>query len=605
MNFVEFWASQPVQIVVVLLVLGGVIFGFVREKLPPDLVAILAMGALLVLGILETQEVLGVFSNAAPLTVAAMFVLSAALERTGVLDEVGRWVTRLAKSGSPALSVACLLLGTIAVSAFVNNTPIVVILMPVAIQLAKAVNISPSRLLIPLSYAAILGGTTTMIGTSTNLVVDGAAMKLGLESFGVFEITGAGLIYAVVGCTYMLIASKWLLPERTLRTDALPDHGERTFLAQILVPFDSVLVGRTLAETGFDEDKGFNIIDVFRQNVSLRDNLSDVRIKAGDRIVMRSRVSEMLSLREQGSIAIGADASRRPTFEPVQATETAIMEGVVGRQSRLVGRRLSGLGLARLFGVYVLAAHRRGVDLVLDSKKFRFEVGDTLLIEGPPAGMRQLFDDGFLDNLTHSQARPFKRDKAPIAIMATVLVVILAAFDFMPIAGLGIIAAGLVVALGCIDHRAAYQSIGWDVLMLIYGMLCVGMAMEKSGAAELIVGGLAQVVGSLGPLAVLFTVYAFTTILTEFISNNAAAILMTPIAIGLGQSLGIDPRPLVVAVMFAASASFATPIGYQTNTLVYTSGGYKFMDFVRFGAPLSVILLITAMIVIPTFWPLQ
>ncbi|MFN4102258.1 MAG: SLC13 family permease, partial [Pararhodobacter sp.] len=299
-----------------------------------------------------------------------------------------------------------------------------------------------------------------------------------------------------------------------------------------------------------------------------------------------------------------AKGSERTSFEPVQTTETVIMEGVIGPQSRLIGRRLVGLGLARLYGVYVLAIHRRGENMAAQIDELRFDVGDTVLVEGPPRGMRELFEEGHLNNLTESSERAIRRDKAPIAVAAILLVMGLAAIELMPIAGLALIAATAVVAFGCLDHQEAYQSIRWDILMLIFGMLALGIAMEKTGAAALIVGFLAEVSGGFGPLALLILIYAVTSFLTEIISNNAAAILITPLAIGLAQQIGVDPRAFIVAVMFAASASFATPIGYQTNTLVYRAGGYKFTDFVRFGLPLNIVMVVVAAFVIPIFWPL-
>ncbi|HIG23873.1 MAG TPA: SLC13 family permease [Henriciella marina] len=596
---------QEFQIALVFVLLVAVFVSFLREKIPADVVALLAMSALLLTGILSVPETLGVFSNAAPITIAAMFVLSAALERTGVIAAAGNWVIRIAKNWTPLVAVIALMAIVVALSAFMNNTPIVVILIPVAIRLAQTIGTSASRLLIPLSFASIFGGMTTLIGTSTNLLVDGVAQKAGLAPFGIFEITGAGIIMAVAGVLYMALASRWLLPYRDTLADLLPTTKNRRFIAQVLVPVDSVLIGKTIKETGFTPEKGFTVIDVMRANRSRRDELASLVLEAGDRLVLRSPVSEMLSLREAGDVAIGSGSeSQRHAIEPVQASETVLMEGVVGPESRLVGRPIVGAGLVRLYGVYALAIHRRGENISLEGRGIRFNLGDTVLVEGPPAGMRQMFDDLMLSNLTETSERPLRRDKAPIAIGAVIAVMALAALGIMPIAGLALIAAAIVIALGCIDHQEAYKAIQWDILMLIFGMLALGMAMENSGAAALLVNSIAAPVGVFGPLAALAVVYLLTSTITELISNNATAILMTPIAIGLAQSLEVDPRAFVVAVMFAASASFATPIGYQTNTLVYTAGGYKFSDFARIGLPLNLFFFAVAMFVIPLFWPL-
>lgn len=597
------FASPALDIAFVLLLVVVVFFGFLREKIPADVTALLAMGALLATGVLSINEVLGVFANSAPVTIGAMFILSAALERTGVIDAGGRIVSYLAQNASPVVAIAAMMASVIVLSAFINNTPVVVILIPVAISLAKTLGIAPSKLLIPLSFASIFGGTTTLIGTSTNLLVDGIAQTNGLEPFGMFEITGAGACLALAGVLYLAAAGPFLLPVRETLADLLPDNKERRFIAQILIPIGSPLVGKRISETGFSSAKGYTVIDVFREGQSIRGDLKTLKLRGGDRMVLRSPVSEMLTLREAGSVAIGAKATARPSFEPVQTSETLLMEGVIGPQSRLVGRRLAGLGLARLYGVYVLAIHRRGENMASQMNELRFEVGDTVLMEGPAKGMRQVVDEGDFIALTQTSEKAIKRDKAPIAIVAVLLVMALAAIEVLPIAALAIIAATLVVALGCLDHQEAYKSIRWDILMLIFGMLALGIAMEKTGAAAMLVNNLLVLVGGLGPLAVLAVLYLITSTITEIISNNATAILLTPIAIGLSDQLGVDPRPFVVAVMFAASASFATPIGYQTNTLVYTAGGYRFADFLRIGLPLNAVMFVAAVLVIPLFWP--
>jgi di/tricarboxylate transporter len=592
------WAH--LEIAVVLALVAAVFVAFVRERMPPDVVAMTGVAVLLATGILGTSEVLAVFGNHAPITVACMFVLSGALERTGMIDAIGRAIAQAAVT-TPRLAVLALLLGAMVISAFINNTPVVVILTPIVIAMAGRLRIAPSKLLIPLSFASIFGGTTTLIGTSTNLLVDGVAQGRGLAPFGMFEITVPSLAMAAMGIAYLVLVGRWLLPDRTTFGAELVDAGGRQFLAEVLVPQDSPLVGKTLRQARLSDKQAFTVVDLIRHDVSLRARKSDTVLEPGDRIVLRTNLAEVMGLRAGGGVTF---APGEHVFEPIGTRDTRIMEGIVGPRSRFVGRRVADLRLRRLYGVYILAIHRQNETLSGNFDQLRLGFGDTLLLEGPPEGLKRLFERQDLINLSEPRARPFRREKAWIAVTAILAVMALAALDLLPIAGLAMMAAAVVVATRCIDPDEAYETIGWRILMLIFGMLALGRAMDRTGAAALIVGTIAGAVAGFGPVVVLSLVYVVTSILTEIVSNNAAAILLTPIAVGLAGQLGVDPRPFAVAVMYAASASFATPIGYQTNTFVYHAGGYRFTDFVRVGLPLNLLMWATATVVIPLWWPL-
>jgi di/tricarboxylate transporter len=595
------------DIVLTLSVALGALGLFIWNRLRIDVVALMAMLALVLLGLVTPQEGISGFANEATVTVAAMFILSAGLLRTGAIDLLGMWVARLAgESEFRLLLVACLLV--IPMSAFINNTPVVVVMIPMILGITRELGQAPSRLFMPISFASQMGGTLTLIGTSTNLLVAGLVLELGLDRIRLFDITGPALLLTSIGLVYLLTVGRWLTPTREAATDMMERYELRDYLSVLIVEDESPLVGRTLRESRFGEAHGLEIVRIERGDQRIIAPGADTALQAGDVLLVHGKIPDIAKIDDVDHLRI---AGTKPDLTDPAAEDgeerkkeaLRLAEIIVPPRSPVVGRSLRQLAFRGRYGVPVLAAQRHGQPLHERIRDIVLEPGDILLVQGSPRQLREIHRSGHLALLgaVDLPAKRIRKLKYSVPILA--LVVLLAATGATTILVSALMGVVAMFVTGCLTPDEAYKEVDWMVIVLLGALIPLGIAMQNSGTAEFIALGLLRITSPLGLLGVLAAFYLMTSILTELISNNAAAIVLTPIAVATGVALGVSPLPFVIAVMFAASNSFLTPIGYQTNTFIYGPGGYRFSDFFRVGAPLSVILLAAAVFVIPLFFP--
>ncbi len=591
--------SPEMQPYVALALLAALFVAFLVERFPPDVTAAGAAALFVLLGLTPHDQVLEVFANPAPITIAAMFVISGALVRTGLLDALAALVIARAES-RPALALMAFLGATVLASGVVNNTPVVLILIPVMIRLARSLGLPETKLLIPLSYAAILGGTLTLIGSSSNLLVAGVAGDLGLEGFGIFEIAPVGLAVAAGGGVALALLGPWLRPDRRSRGDA-GDAEETVFLSEFRVLEDYPKIGQPLAEVADLTRPGIRITALRQGGKLIRGDLDDHVLTAGDVLVALATTSEILTLRDLPGIAVGL---RRGVAARNGEDELLVAEAMVTPTHGSTHDTVAQLSVGYRYGLRVLGAYRQGHVAGPDLGSARLRPADKLLLEGTSEGFDRLAQGGELVSISRASGRAYRRRRAPLALLGLVLVVGLAALDVAPIAILALLAVAGILLCRCIDNDEAWGSIDAGILVLIFSMLIVGQGLQETGTVAFVVAWAAPWLEGLPPIALLAALYALTSILTETVTNNAVAVVVTPIAVALAQETGIDPRPLVVGVMMGASASFATPVGYQTNTLVYGAGDYRFSDFLKIGLPMNIIVGVVAVLVIPLVFPL-
>jgi len=566
-----------------------------------EITALLILFALPAAGLLKPAEALSGFANEAMITVAAMFIMSAGLSRTGAIEYVTRAATRTRIRSTRVLLLVLIGLAAIP-SAFLNNTAVVIVLIPVVLKLCQRNEIPASKLMIPLSYFTILGGTLTLMGTSTNILVHSLHREAGGSGFGMFEFTKMGVCYLLVGAVFILVAAPKLLPERRVLSQLLePQHRSR-FVTEIVVPEGSRLAGNTLRGvlSGLDDVR---IIEHVRGEEVEIGPAPDFELAPGDTLLVEGspRAIHALLGKEGLDLATAvADAQR----VRISQMDLQIVEAVVTPTSSFFSQKLAELGLNRLYGIKVLAVQRGGRHIHARLREMTIHVGDVLLVQGEESSLHELQNTGDVLLIEGVEKTLHVARRAPVAILIMVSVVLGAAFQWLPISILAVGGAAAMMLFKCLRVREAIRSLESSVLLLIAATIPIGLAMEKTGMAEIVARWIIGAAGGLGPVALVSAVYLFTMVFTEFLSNNAVAVLATPIVLEMARNTGVDPKPLLIAVTFGASACFATPIGYQTNLLVMGPGGYYFRDYMRIGIALDLVLWVAATVLIPIFWPL-
>jgi di/tricarboxylate transporter len=586
------------QIIVLAIVVGTIVL-FVTEKLRVDVAALCVLACLLVLGVIGREDALYGFSNSATATVAAMFILSAGLVRTGFVQWLARHLDKMAGRTETGLILALCI--TIAVlSAFIVNTATVAIFIPVAIALARSRKIVPSRILIPLSFSSQFGGVCTLIGTSTNILVNSMAIAYGMSGFRLFEFTPLGIVLSIIGILYLLIFSHWLLPKRKGTDEQIDKYKLADYLAELKVNKGSPLIGNKWRGLKRKDLKAINLIKIIRGKKTTW-RASETTIREGDLLLVHGNADELMKMKDNYYLETRADS--RIKDPKLRSDEFKLIEALVPPRSSLVRHTLGHSDFRRRYGCMVLAIQRRGKILRDRLEDIHLDDGDTLLLQCENEAVNRIKETNDLIVTSEQTELQVRKDRVFIALAVVLLVVGLAAFNIFPILVAAIIGAVGMVLGRCLTIEEAYKAIDWKVIFLLGGILPLGLALEQTGTAAWLANEIMGPLVNLGPLAVLAALYLITAMLTETMSNNAAAVLLVPIAISVADNLSVSARPFLMAITFAASTSFATPVGYQTNTMIYAPGGYHFFDYARIGVPLNILFWGTTVLLAPMLWP--
>jgi len=591
----------------IIIVLSTLFFGFILfllEYFTIDVTALIILSCFFGLGYLTPTEAVSGFSNPAVITIGLLFILSSAIQKTGLLEYLVVTINRLLQS-SRGLGMAVYYFTVSIASALINNTAIVAIFMPVTIRLAHTYQISPSKMLIPLSYAAILGGTLTLVGTSTNLLVNSIYMSYeGVEPLGMFEFFRYGIIILIIGTIYLLIVAPKLIPSRTVTSSLTKSYHLGGYLTEMRIKKGSALVGKSCLDRSINHNYDVTVLDIIRDQKHIVNNIRRTILKEGDILFVRGTLENFIRMKEVEGITLLTD--EKLTQAELEQEDNELVECLLTDDSDLVGKSLMSTNFRQVFGAFVLAIRREGDIIRKKIAHMQLHAFDTLLVYGPTKKISTLSDRGDFIVLGKVEARLQKDKFWWVSIYVVLISIFFASIGYVPILKGAFISVVILLCLKIITAQESYQSIHWQVIILIAALIPIGIVLQSTGTADWIGNNISRFIYlfsiSWQPYVLLATIYFITMILTEISSNVATAIIMVPIAISVSGQIGLESRPFVFAVAFAASASFITPIGYQTNLMVYGPGGYKFSDYIRVGLPLSLLLFLTAVIILPNIW---
>ena len=571
---------------------------FISGRFRVDLIAIGVLIALPILGLIDVNQVLFGFANQATVTIAAMFVLSAGLARTGAIHWITQRIEKLVGKGERWLILAlCLVVAVL--SAFIVNTAVVAIFIPVAIVLAKGRKLSSSRILMPISFASQFGGVCTLVGTSTNILVNSIVVDKGMPPIGFFELTPLGVVMVLVGTIYLVTVGRWLMPKRTGELEKVDKYRLADYLAELLVTAGSPLIGKTWEQSKMSRETKVELSNLLREG-KVVSRPPQIKIRPGDLLLLHGDISILMTLENKYGLELLKDV--RVHDQQLSSYDLRLNEILIPPRSNLIGRTLRTSDFFRRYRSAILGIQRRGKVMRERLGDIQLESGDTLLIQGHKDDLSRLLTSNNVIVTNELTELHIRRDKTFVALLMILMVVILVVFNILPLLIAAIIGAAGMIIGRCLTLDEAYEAIDWKIIFLLGGVIPLGLALEQNGVALWVADSILKPLLSYGPVVVLAALYLITALLTEALSNNATAVILAPIALSLAASMDVDARPFLIAITFAASTSFITPIGYQTNTMVYSPGGYRFSDFTRVGGPLNLIFFGVAVLLIPLIW---